>query len=224
MAERLTFPSVFVFFSLSLLLPLHAAILRRHESGSGSTLAAQFDLTSSQIKDGACKEGSHGTFLPPRRPSSLLLLFFFFSVCVRETKLFRTVLLKNRACAGATLANPTGEGSRDGGGGGGSEKKKNTPKLIKETQKKNPSGDFSPSFCARVKKVWLKKRRRNNNDDDDAQRLQRGCGNRPISGRDVQLLLIILPRFFQFCLLYVRSVASLKTNALVISLLNRLPR
>lgn len=42
-----------------------------------------------------------------------LLVFFFSRLCVRETKLFRTVLLKNRACAGATLANPTGEGSRD---------------------------------------------------------------------------------------------------------------
>lgn len=105
MAERLRFPSVFVFFPL---LPLHAAILRRHESGSGSTLAAQFDLTSSQIKDRACKEGSQGTFLLPL-PAPLLFFFFF----VRETKLFRTVLPKNRASAGATLANPTGEGSRD---------------------------------------------------------------------------------------------------------------
>lgn len=41
----------------------HAAILKQHERQRESTLAAQFDLTSSEIKDCACKEGSQGTFV-----------------------------------------------------------------------------------------------------------------------------------------------------------------
>lgn len=49
--------------SLPSLFFFHAAILKQHERQRESTLAAQFDLTSSEIKDCACKEGSQGTFV-----------------------------------------------------------------------------------------------------------------------------------------------------------------
>lgn len=61
MAERLRFPSVFAVFVFFFF--FHGAILKQHERQSESTLAAQFDLTSSEIKDCACKEGSQGTFV-----------------------------------------------------------------------------------------------------------------------------------------------------------------
>lgn len=60
MAERFRFPSVFAVFVFFF---FHAAILKQHERQRESTLAAQFDLTSSEIKDCACKEGSQGTFV-----------------------------------------------------------------------------------------------------------------------------------------------------------------
>lgn len=58
----------------------------------GSTLAAQFDLTSSEIKDRACKGGWQGTF------------FFFFPNW--ETKLFVTMLLKNTTQLVQALQSP----------------------------------------------------------------------------------------------------------------------
>lgn len=64
----------------------HAVILKQHERQRGSRLAAQFDLTSSQIKDHACKEGSQGTFFA-------------------GDQTFHTVT-KEYNTAGATLANP----------------------------------------------------------------------------------------------------------------------
>lgn len=80
MAERFRFPSVLpsLFF--------HGVILKRHERQRGSTLAAQFDLTSSEIKDRACKEGSQGTFW-------------------WETKLF-TMLLRNTILLVQPLQSP----------------------------------------------------------------------------------------------------------------------
>jgi len=73
----------------------HAGILKRHERQRGSTLAAQFDLTSSEIKDRACKGGSQGTF------------FFLW-----ETKLFRTMLLKNTILLVQPLQTPKGKTSK----------------------------------------------------------------------------------------------------------------
>lgn len=90
----------------------HAGILKRHERQRGSTLAAQFDLTSSQIKDPACIEESQGTF------------FFFFV----EDQTFHSVT-KEYNPAGATLANPKGKASNCS----------SYPKLIKEAQ--NPFWD-----------------------------------------------------------------------------------
>lgn len=72
----------------------HAVILRRHERQRGSTLAAQFDLTSSGIKDCACKEESKGTF---------------FLFCGRPN--FSCYVAKEYNLAGATLANPKGKAS-----------------------------------------------------------------------------------------------------------------
>jgi len=71
----------------------HAVILKRHERQRGSALAAQFDLTSSKIKDRACKEGSQGTF------------FLFF--CGRPN--FSHYVTEEYNAAGATLANPKGK-------------------------------------------------------------------------------------------------------------------
>lgn len=68
MAERFRFPSVFAVFVFF----FHAAILKQHERQRESTLAAQFDLTSSEIKDCACKEGSQGTFVGDQN---------FFTLC-----------------------------------------------------------------------------------------------------------------------------------------------
>lgn len=62
MAERFRFPSVFAVFVFFFFF-FHATILKQHERQRESTLAAQFDLTSSEIKDCACKEGSQGTFV-----------------------------------------------------------------------------------------------------------------------------------------------------------------
>lgn len=70
----------------------HAMILKRHERQRGSTLAAQFDLTSSEIKDRACKEGSQGTF--------------FFLV---GDQTFRTMLLKNTILLAQPLQTPKAE-------------------------------------------------------------------------------------------------------------------
>lgn len=117
------------------------------KAAAGAHLQLNLILHRHKSKIVHVKKARKELFLFPL-PSSLL----FF--CVRETKLFRAVLLKNRACAGATLANPNGEGSRDDCGS------KKPPKLIKETQEKNPSGDFSSSFCAWVKKVWLKEKKK----------------------------------------------------------------
>lgn len=99
----------------------HAVILKQHERQRGSTLAAQFDLTSSEIKDRACKEGSQGTFFFCGRPN--------FSHCV--TKEYNS--------AGATLANPKGKAGNYG----------SYPKLIKEPQ--NPFRDFNLSFVLGLK-------------------------------------------------------------------------
>lgn len=60
--------------------------------GKESTLAAQFDLTSSEIKDCACKEGSQGTFF-----------FFFFRAGDQN---FFTLLLKNRILLVQPLQTP----------------------------------------------------------------------------------------------------------------------
>lgn len=85
MAERLRFrpvsPSLF----------FHAVMLKRHERQRGSTLAAQFDLASSEIKDCACKEGSEELF--GERPN------------------FSHYLTKEYNSAGATLAKPKGKGT-----------------------------------------------------------------------------------------------------------------
>lgn len=67
-------------------------ILKQHERQRESTLAAQFDLTSSEIKDCACKEGSQGTFFAGDQN---------FSHYVTEEE----------NSAGATLANPNGKAS-----------------------------------------------------------------------------------------------------------------
>lgn len=68
----------------------HAVILKQHERQRGSTLAAQFDLTSSEIKDRACKEGSQGTF------------------CAGD-QTFHTTLLKNTILLVQPLKTPEAE-------------------------------------------------------------------------------------------------------------------
>lgn len=83
----------------------HAVILKQHERQRGSTLAAQFDLTSSEIKDRACKEGSQGTFFV-------------------GDQTFSHYVTKEYNSAGATLANPKGKASHYS----------SYPKLIKEPQ------------------------------------------------------------------------------------------
>lgn len=132
-------------FFFSFLLPLHGVILRRHESGRGSTLAAEFDLTSSQIKDRACKEGSQGTF--SFFPSPLLFL------CAGDQTFSRCVTKESSLC----WRNPCKPQRRRQPR---RLRLKKTSKTNKRDTRKNPFGDFSSSFCARVKKVWLKEKKK----------------------------------------------------------------
>lgn len=101
----------------------HAVILKQHERQRGSTLAAQFDLTSSEIKDRACKEG-------------IARNFFFFFVGDQN---FSHYVTKEYNSAGATLANPKGKASDSS----------SYPKLIKETTKSILG--LQLKFCAWIK-------------------------------------------------------------------------
>lgn len=78
------------------------------KAAAGAHLQLNLILHRHKSKIVHVKKARKELFFSPSPP--LFSSSFFF---VRETKLFRTVLPKNRASAGATLANPTGEGSRD---------------------------------------------------------------------------------------------------------------